>query len=156
MRAHYNNRKRMEARRQNLRVASCKLSVLQCGMYKGIPATAMLSIRNAAYMAITLHFLRKIATRVIPDSNVRYMVTAIHPNQDVGGYGKLRDNVLVIVLAQAADTVSSESISPSSLWTTLLLPVNKVADYANTNSIRYIMPIWEATRLSSGKRSLTM
>lgn len=116
----------------------------------------MLSIRNAAYMAITLHFLRKIAARVIPDSNVRYMVTAIHPNQDVGGYGKLRDNVLVIVLAQAADTVSSEIISPSSLWTTLLLPVNKVADYAKTNNIRHIIPIWEATMYQfSGNPSAT-
>ena len=104
----------------------------------------MLSIRNAAYIAITLHFLRKIAARVIPDSNVRYMVTAVHPNQDVGGYGKIRDNVLVIVFAQAANTVSSESITPSSLWTTLLLPVNKVADYAKANNIRHIIPIWEA------------
>ncbi len=116
----------------------------------------MLSIRNAAYMAITLHFLRKIAARGIPDSNVRYMVTAIHPNQDVGGYGKIRDNVLVIVLAQAADTVSSETISPSSLWTTLLLPVNKVADYAKANNIKCIMPIWGATMYRfSGNPSAT-
>lgn len=110
----------------------------------------MSGIRGAAYMAITLHFLRKIAARIIPSTNVRYMVSAIHPNQDVGGYGKLRDNVLVIVLAQAADTVSSESISPSSLWTTLLLPVNKVADYAKANNIRYIMPIWEAPMYQFG------
>lgn len=104
----------------------------------------MIGIRNAAYMAITLHFLRKIAARIIPSTNVRYMVTAIHPNRNVGGYGKISDNVLIIVLAQAVTTVESESISPSTLWTTLLLPVNKVADYAKTNGIRYIMPIWDA------------
>jgi len=116
----------------------------------------MLSIRNAAYMAITLHFIRKIVARVIPDSSVRYMVTAIHPNQDVDGYGKIRDNVLVIVSAQAADTVSSEIISPSALWTTLLLPVNKVADYAKDNNIRLIMPIWEGTMYQfSGNQSAT-
>lgn len=116
----------------------------------------MLTTYNAVYLAIGLHFLRKIAARVIPDSNVRYMVTAIHPNQDVGGYGKIRDNVLVIVLAQAADTVSSETISPSSLWTTLLLPVNKVADYAKANNIRCIMPIWGAAMYRfSGNPSAT-
>ena len=116
----------------------------------------MTGIRNAAYMAITLHFLRKIAARVIPDSNVRYMVTAVHPNRDVGGYGKIRDNVLVIVLAQAADTVLSEMISPSSVWTTLLLPVNKVADYAKANNIRCIMPIWGAAMYRfSGNPSAT-
>ena len=104
----------------------------------------MIGIQNAAYMAITLHFLRKIVARVIPDSNARYMVTAIHPNQGVGGHGKIRDNVLIIVMAQAANTVSSTMISSSSLWTTLVLSVNKVADYAKANGIRYIMPIWEA------------
>lgn len=104
----------------------------------------MIGIRDAAYMAITLHFLRKIAARVIPSTNVRYMVTAIHPNRNDGGYGKISDNVLIIVLAQAATTVESESISTSSLWTTLLLPVNKVAAYAKANNIRYIMPIWDA------------
>ena len=104
----------------------------------------MIGIRDAAYVAITLHFLRKIAARIIPSTNVRYMVTAIHPNRNVGGYGQLRDNVLVIVFAEAADIVSGENISPSSLWTTLLLPVNKVADYAKANGIRYIMPLWDA------------
>jgi DMSO/TMAO reductase YedYZ heme-binding membrane subunit len=113
-------------------------------MYKGIPATAMLSIRNAAYMAITLHFLRKITARIIPNKNVRYMVTAIHPNKDMGELGHILDKVLIIVMAQETCTVLNESITPTTVWDTILLPVNKLADYAKIHGIRTVLPIWTA------------
>lgn len=116
----------------------------------------MLSIRNAAYMAITLHFLRKITARIIPNKNVRYMVTAIHPNQDVGGYGHILDKVLIIVMAQETCTVLNESITPSTVWDTILLPVNKLADYAKIHDIRTVLPIWEAPMyMFSGTLSAT-
>lgn len=104
----------------------------------------MLSIRNAAYMAITLHFLRKIAARIIPNKDVRYMVTAIRPNRDVGGLGHILDKVLIIVMAQETCTVLNESITPSTVWDTILLPVNKLAEYAKMHDIRTVLPIWEA------------
>lgn len=116
----------------------------------------MLSIRNAAYMAITLHFLRKIAARIIPNKNVRYMVTAIHPNKDLGELGHILDKVLIIVMAQEACTVLTESITPSTVWDTILLPVNKLADYAKIHGIRTVLPIWEAPMyMFSGTLSAT-
>lgn len=104
----------------------------------------MLSIRNAAYMAITLHFLRKIAARIIPNKNVRYMVMAIHPNKDMGELGHILDKVLIIVMAQETCTVLNESITPSTVWDTILMPVNKLADYAKIHGIRTVLPIWTA------------
>ena len=106
---------------------------------------------QVAYLAIFLHFLRKIAAKVIPSRDVKYMVCAIQPNYFIEDEGRILDKVLFVVLASKSQFVTADYTDPSPVWTTIAMPVDKLARYAAENGIesRYVNSLhdWASVNL---------
>lgn len=97
------------------------------------------------YFLIALHFLRKLSRKIIPSKGVKYMVTALHPNHIISGYGVIRENTLVILMANPSSTIPRLITQESYIWTTMHLPVDELVSYARKNGIAYVLPLWIAS-----------
>ena len=92
-------------------------------------------------MAIGIHFLRKIAEKIIPNIGIKYMAVALHPNYFINGYGRMQDNVLIIVEAAKSLVVSADTVVPTKPYTILSMPVERLSKYASSHGIRYVISL---------------
>lgn len=108
----------------------------------------MKHIYRAAYVALTLGFIRKLLCTLIPDTNSGMYAYAWHPNRNQPD-GVIQENLLIVVIARFSSImptglVPATGVVPGPRWTTLYLPISKIVAYATRNDIHCVMPLWSA------------
>lgn len=102
------------------------------------------SLYRAAYLAITLHFARRMASRIIPGKSRLYFL-AIRPNLP----GTYLGNSLVILNFNTLNhrPEGTGEVTHRNLWDMMAMDTDELSDYAANMKLDSVIPIHQAVQM---------
>lgn len=102
------------------------------------------SVYKAAYLAITLHFARRMASRLIPGKSRLYFL-AIRPRL----HGTYLGNSLVILNFNTLSfrPEGTGKVARRSLWDIMAMDVDELSDYAAKMKLDSVIPLHQAVQM---------